>query len=176
MKRLGKIQTLAVAAVAAVALATPFAIAQTGGGDVQGKDRGKRGEWGGRRGGDGGHRGGHFGGGMFRGIELTEEQKTRLQQIRQSFGESTRTLREQLRAKHQEVRQAGEGNTFNEALAAQKLTEAAALQARLMAEEFRMRQESMSVLTAEQKAQLEQRRTERRSRRGERRGAGGPIL
>lgn len=180
MKRLGKIQTLAVAAVAAVALATPFAIAQTGGGDAQGKDRGKRGEWGGRRGGDGGHRGGHFGGGMFRGIELTEEQKTRLQQIRQSFGESTRTLREQLRAKHEEVRQAGEGNTFNEALAAQKLTEAAALQARLMAEEFRMRQESMSVLTAEQKAQLEQRRTERRNRRGERRGArqgaGGPIL
>jgi protein CpxP len=176
MKRLGKIQTFALAAVAGLALATPFAIAQTTGGDGQGNDRGKRGEWGGRRGG-GGHRG-HFG--MFRGIELTEEQQTRLQQIRQNFGESTRSLREQLRAKHQEVRQAGEGNTFNEALAAQKLTEAAALQARLMAEEFRMRQESMSVLTAEQKAQLEQRRTERRNRRGERRGArqgaGGPIL
>jgi protein CpxP len=174
MKRLGKIQTFAAAAVAGLALATPFAIAQTGGGDGQGKDNGKRGEWGGRRG------GGHFGGRMFRGIELTEEQKTRLQQIRQSFGESTRSLREQLRTKHEEVRQAGEGNTFNEALAAQKLTEAAALQARLMAEEFRMRQESMAVLTAEQKAQLEQRRTERRNRRGERRGArqgaGGPIL
>lgn len=181
MKRLGKIQTFAIAAVAGLALATPFALAQTGGGDGQG-DRGKRGEWGGRRGG-GDHRGGRFGGGMFRGIELTEEQQTRLQQIRQSFGESTRTLREQLRAKHEEVRQAGEGNTFNEALAAQKLTEAAALQARLMAEEFRMRQESLSVLTAEQKAQIEQRRAERsqkreerRNRRGARRGAGGPIL
>ena len=179
MKRLGKIQTFALAAVAGLALATPFAIAQTGGGDGQGKDNGERGEWGGRRGG-GGHRGGHFGGGMFRGLDLTEEQKTRLQQIHQSFGENTKALREQLRAKHDEVRQAGEGNTFNEALAAQKLTEAAALQARLMAEEFRMRQESLSVLTAEQKAQLEQRRAERKSRRGERRGerrgAGGPIL
>jgi protein CpxP len=179
MKRLGKIQTFALAAVAGLALATPFAIAQTGGGDGQGKDGGKRGEWGGRRGGGRGH----FGGGMFRGIELTEEQQTRLQQIRQSFGESSRTLRQQLRAKHEEVRQAGEGNTFNEALAAQKLTEAAALQARLMAEEFRMRQESLSVLTAEQKAQMEQRRAERsqkreerRNRRGERRGPGGPIL
>ena len=177
MKRLGKIQTFTLAAVAGLALATPFALAQTGGGDGQGKDRG---EWGGRRGG-GDHRGGHFG--MFRGLELTEEQQTRLQQIRQNFGESTRSLREQLRAKHEEVRQAGEGNTFNEALAAQKLTEAAALQARLMAEEFRMRQESLSVLTAEQKAQLEQRRAERsqkreerKNRRGERRGAGGPIL
>ena len=181
MKRLGKIQTFAIAAVAGLALATPFAIAQTGGGDAQGKDHGKRGEWGGRRGGGGDHRGGgRFGGGMFRGIDLTEEQKTRLQQIHQSFGESTRALREQLRAKHDEVRQAGEGNTFNEQLAAQKLTEAAALQARLMGEEFRMRQESLSVLTAEQKAQLEQRRTERQNRRGERRGerrgAGGPIL
>ena len=181
MKRLGKIQTFAIAAVAGLALATPFAIAQTGGGDGQGKDRGPRGEWGGRQG--GGHRGGHFGGGMFRGLDLTEEQQTRLQQIRQSFGESTRSLREQLRAKHEEVRQAGEGNTFNEALAAQKLTEAATLQAKLMAEEFRMRQESLSVLTAEQKAQLEQRRAERgqkreerKTRRGERRGGGAPIL
>jgi len=181
MKRLGKIQTFAIAAVAGLALATPFALAQTGGGDGQGKDRGPRGEWGGRQG--GGHRGGHFGGGMFRGLDLTEEQQTRLQQIRQSFGESTRSLREQLRAKHEEVRQAGEGNTFNEALAAQKLTEAATLQAKLMAEEFRMRQESLSVLTAEQKAQLEQRRAERgqkreerKTRRGERRGGGAPIL
>ncbi|HEX7177114.1 MAG TPA: Spy/CpxP family protein refolding chaperone [Pyrinomonadaceae bacterium] len=180
MKRLGKIQTFAIAAVAGLALATPFAIAQTGGGDAQGKDHGKRGEWGGRRGGGGDHRGGgRFGGGMFRGIDLTEEQKTRLQQIHQSFGESTRALREQLRAKHDEVRQAGEGNTFNEQLAAQKLTEAAALQAKLMGEEFRMRQESLSVLTAEQKAQMEQKREERRNRRGERRGerrGGGQIL
>ena len=168
MKRLGKIQTLAVAAVAAVALATPFAIAQTGGGDVQGKDRGKRGEWGGRRGGDGGHRGGHFGGGMFRGIELTEEQKTRLQQIRQSFGERTKSLREQLRAKRQELRQAQSGGTFNEALAAQKLTETAGLKAKLMAERFRLHQESLALLTPEQKAQLEQRRQQREQRRAER--------
>ena len=167
MKRLGKIQTFAIAAVAGLALATPFAIAQTGGGDAQGKDHGKRGEWGGRRGGGGDHRGGggRFGGGMFRGIDLTEEQKTRLQQIHQSFGERTKSLREQLHAKRQELRQAESGTTFNEALATQKLTEAAALQARLMAEEFRLRQESLSILTAEQKAQLEQRLRQREQRR-----------
>ena len=71
---------------------------------------------------------------MFRGIELTEEQKTRIKQLHQSFGERTKSLREQLRAKRQELRQAEQGDLFNEALAAQKLTEAAALQAKLMGE------------------------------------------
>jgi Spy/CpxP family protein refolding chaperone len=67
------------------------------------------------------------------------------------------------------LRQAEQGSTFNEALAAQKLTEAASLEARLMGERFRMRQESLSVLTAEQKQQLEQRREQFKGRRGERR-------
>lgn len=169
MKRLGKIKTLAIAAIAALALAAPLALAQTGGGAEQGKQRGERGEWGKRH---GGQRGGgrHFGGRMFRGLDLTDEQKTRLQQLRQEFGERTKSLREQLRAKHMEVRQANEGGTFNEALTTQKLTEAASLQAKLMGEEFKLRQDSMSVLTAEQRTQLEQRREQMKSRRGERRG------
>jgi Spy/CpxP family protein refolding chaperone len=94
-----------------------------------------------------------------------------LQQIHQSFGERTKSLREQLRAKRQELRQAEHGTTFNEAFAAQKLTEAAAIEAKLMGERFRLHQEALSVLTAEQKAQLEQRRQERQQRRG-RRGEG----
>jgi protein CpxP len=105
---------------------------------------------------------------MFRGVELTDEQKTRLKELRQGFGERTKSLREQLRAKRQELRQAESGTTFNEALAAQKLTEAASLEAKLMAESFRLRQESLSILTAEQKAQLEQRRQQREQRRTQR--------
>lgn len=179
MKRLGKIQTFAVAGLSALALATPIALAQTAGGE-QGQgpraERRGKGEFGGRRGGRGGEfggkRGGHFGGGMFRGVELTDEQKTRLQQLRQSFGERTQSLREQLRAKHGELRQAESGTSFNEQLAAQKLTEAAGLQARLMAEEFRLRQESLAVLTPEQRTQLEQRRQQHEQRRQQRRGAG----
>jgi protein CpxP len=171
MKKLGRIQTLAVAGLSALALATPIAIAQTTGGGEQGGQtqgaherrgrEGKRGEFGGRRGG----RGRHFGGGMFRGIELTDAQKASMKQIHQSFGERTKSLREQLRAKHQELRQAESGGTFNEALATQKLTEAASLQAKLMGEEFRMRQESLAVLTPEQKTQLEQRRAEMKAKR-----------
>ena len=157
MKKLGKIQTLAIAGLSAIALAAPIAIAQNAGGD-QGQHK-AHGDWRGERGGDAeGPRGGHFGGGMFRGIDLTDDQKAKLQQIHQGFAERTRPLREQLRAKHEELRQAEQGGTFNEALATQKLTEAAAIEAKLMGEEFRMRQESLSILTPEQKTQLEQRR------------------
>jgi Spy/CpxP family protein refolding chaperone len=166
MKRLGKIKALSLTALAAVALSAPLVLAQTSS-DTQEGARGARAE---RRGGRGGHfGGGRFGGRQFAGIELTDEQKARLQEIRQSFGERTRTLREQLRAKQHEARQAGQGTTFDEALAAQKLTEAAALQARLWAEEFRLRQESLAILTPEQRTSLEQRRAEFEARRGERR-------
>ena len=170
MKRLGKIRTLAVASLSAIAVAAPIAIAQTGQGGTDGQQtpHAERREGHGRH---GGHRGGRgFG---FRGIELTDDQQARLQQLRQSFGERTRPLREQLRAKRQELRQAEQGGTFNEALATQKLTEAAALEARLMGEQFRLRQESLAILTPEQRTQLEQRREQRKQRREQRRGEGG---
>jgi protein CpxP len=170
MKKLGTIQKFAVAGLSALALAVPVALAQTAGTPQgeQGQHRGERGKRHGKGGERGGRRGGHFGRGAFRGVELTEEQKTRMRQLREGFGERTKSLREQLRAKRQELRQAESGSTFNEALAAQKLTEAAGLQAKLMAEEFRLRQESLSILTAEQRTQLEQRRQQREQRREQR--------
>src|SRR4051812_12979427 len=167
MKKLGRIQTFAVAGLSALALAVPVAIAQTTTGNEQGAQRQgaheRHGEGGGRRGGRGG---GGFGGGMmFRGLELTDAQKASLKQIRQSFGERTKSLREQLRAKHEELRQSESGGTFNEALATQKLTEAASLQAKLMGEEFKMHQEALAILTPEQKTQMEQRRAEFKAKR-----------
>jgi Spy/CpxP family protein refolding chaperone len=74
---------------------------------------------------------------------------------------------EQLHAKHQELRQASEGGTFNEALATQKLTEIAPLEAKLMGAQASMHQEMLSVLTAEQKAQLEQAKAQFKTRHGE---------
>ena len=170
MKKLGRIQTFAIAGLSALALATPLAIAQTTGGEQggqkgaherHGKGGGERGEFGGRRGG----RGGHFGGGMFRGVDLTDAQKASLKQLHEGFGERTKALREQLHAKHEELRQAEAGGTFNEALAAQKLAEVAPIQAKLMAEEFSLRQASLAILTPEQKTKLEQRRAEFESKR-----------
>jgi protein CpxP len=168
MKKLGRIQTIAFAGLSALAIAAPVAIAQTAGNDQGAQPQGShegRGK-GDRHGGRGGHRGGHRGGGMmFRGLELTDAQKASMKQVRESFGERTKSLREQLRAKHQELRQAESGGTFNESLAAQKLAELAPIQAKLMAEQARMRQESLAVLTPEQKTQLEQRRAEFKAKR-----------
>ena len=104
-------------------------------------------------------------GGFFRGLNLTDDQKAKMKQIRESFAESNKPLREQVRAKRQELRQASEGGTFNEALATQKLTEIAPLEAKLMAARANQHQQMLSVLTAEQKAQLEQSRAQFKQRR-----------
>jgi protein CpxP len=164
MNKLGKIKTLTIASLSAVALAAPIAFAQSttttqDTSQATGERHGGHGQgWGGRR-------GGRMGGMMFGGINLTDDQKAKMKEIGQSFRESTKSLREQLRAKRQELRQANEGGTFNEALATQKLQESAGLQAKLMGEQFRMRQQMLAVLTPEQKTQLEQKRAEFKAKR-----------
>src|SRR6185436_19575114 len=163
MNKLGKIKTLTIASLSAVALAAPIAFAQS---TTTTQDTPQA--TGERHGGHGkgwGERGGHRGGMMFRGINLTDDQKAKMKEIGQSFRQSTKSLHEQLRAKRQELRQASEGGTFNEALATQKLQESAGLQAKLMGEQFRMRQQMLAVLTPEQKTQLEQKRAEFKAKR-----------
>ena len=160
-----RFKTVAIAAISSIALAGSIAFAQTTTPD-QSNQQGTRTE---RRGG-GKHRGHGFGGmrhgGFFKQLNLTEDQKTKMKQIHESFAERNKPLREQLRAKRQELRQASEGGTFNEALATQKLTEMASLEAKLMGEQFKLHQETLSVLTAEQKAQLEQSKAQFKGRRG----------
>jgi protein CpxP len=167
MKR-PRIKTLAIATLSAIALATSIAVAQsvsTGQDNAQGPKK----EWQGR-----GERREHGWGGMqggaFRQLNLTDDQKAKLKQIRESFVAQNKPLRDQLHAKRQELHQASEGGTFNEALATQKLTDVASLEAKLMGEEFKMHQDMLSVLTAEQKAQLEQSKAQFKARHGERRG------
>jgi Spy/CpxP family protein refolding chaperone len=166
MMKLGKVKVLTISALAAIALAGSIVLAQTAGSDQTGPQK-ERGSWQGRGGWRGHGMGGHMG--LFRGITLTEDQKAKMKQIGQSSRESTRPLREQLQAKRQELRQATEGGTFNEALATQKLQEMAGLQAKLMGERFKLRQEMLSILTPEQKTQLEQKRAEFKAKRDERR-------
>jgi periplasmic protein CpxP/Spy len=166
MSKLGRFKMIAVAAISAIALAASIAVAQT----VTNQDNGQgaRGAW---HGGRGDHKGPGFGGmregGLFRQLNLTDDQKTKMKQIRESFAQTNKPLRDQLRAKRQELRQASEGGTFNEALATQKLTEIAPLEAKMMGEQAKLHQEMLSVLTAEQKAQLEQAKAQFKTRRGD---------
>ena len=164
MKKLGKFKMLAIASLSAIALTASIAVAQSVKTDQDnakprgdwhgGRGRGERKGWGGMR------------GGVFSQLNLTDDQKAKMKQIRESFAATNKPLREQLRAKRQELRQASEGGTFNEALATQKLTEMAGLRAKLMGEEIKLHQEMQSVLTAEQKAQLEQRKAQFKTRDG----------
>ena len=167
MKKLKVI--LAIVSLSAVALAASVAVAQsvkTG----QANQQGRRHEWRGQ----GMKRGFHQGGAVWNRLNLTDDQKAKMKQIRESFMASNKPLLDQVRAKRQELRQASEGGTFNEALATQKLTEMAGLQAKLMGERFKLNQEMQTVLTAEQKAQLEQMKAQFKTHHGERRGQGGP--
>lgn len=159
----GRIKTVAIATLSAIALAASIAVAQTVTTD-QSTSQGTRTE---RHGGRGGHEGwGGMRGGMFKQLNLTDDQKAKMKQIRESFATSNKPLHDQLRAERQELRQASEGGTFNEALATQKLTEMASLQAKVMGERFKLHQEMLSVLTTEQKAQLEQSKAQFKARRG----------
>jgi len=173
MKNLGTIKTLTIASLAVLALTVSIALAQKAGTTHKGDSQAFSGHgegWGQR-----GERDGGMGGMFFRGLNLTDDQKAKMKQISQSFHERTQSLHQELRAKHQELRQAGEGATFDEALATQKLQESAPLQAKLMGEQFKMRQEMLSLLTPEQKTQFEQKRAEFKQRgneRGHRMGQG----
>jgi protein CpxP len=145
-------------------LVASVAFAQTAASTQDNKEK-ARGEWRGQ-GKRGGHRGG-FGGGMFHNLNLTDDQKARMKQIRESFDERTKSLREQLRANRQELRKASEGGTFNETLATQVLTQEAGLKAKMMGEQFKLRQEMLTVLTPEQRTQMEQMREQFKAKRAE---------
>jgi protein CpxP len=167
MKKIGKIKMLTIVSLSVLALSVPIALAQTTGTnqDKHGTREGRQGRgkhW-------GGHKGGMHGG-MFRGLNLTDDQKAKMKQIGQSSRERTQPLRAELKTKRQALRQAGASGTFDEALATQTLTETAGLQAKLMGERFRTRQEMLAVLTPEQKTQLEQKRAEFKARWAERSG------
>jgi periplasmic protein CpxP/Spy len=175
MTKPGKIKTLTIASLSAVALAAPIAWAQSTGTNQESQqvtlqERHGHGKgWGEGKGWeDRGGRRGKMRGMMLQGLNLTDDQKGRMKQISQSFRERTQSLHQELRAKRQDLRQASEGGTFNEALATQKLTESAGLQAKLMGAQFKMRQEMLAVLTPEQKAQLDQKRAEFKAKRAAR--------
>jgi len=170
MRKLGRIPGIATAGLMAASLAVPFVLAQTAPSttSTEGRRTERQERWG--RGEGRGHRGGE--GRMFGRLNLTDAQKAQMKQIHQSFRERTQPLRQELHAKRQELRQANQ-TAFNETLTAQKLAEMSGLEAKLMGEQFKLRQETLALLTPEQKTELEQQREQFKSRRGGRRAPQG---
>lgn len=162
MNKLGRYKTFAIATLSAIALAASIAVAQTVTTNQDGSQGPRQGWQRGDHKGFRGMRGGEF----FKQLNLTDDQKAKMKQIRESFATANKPLFDQLRAKRQELRQASQGGTFNEALATQKLTEIAPLEAKMMGEQAKLHQEMLSVLTPEQKAQLDQAKAQFKSRRG----------
>ena len=100
MKTLGKLKTLGLAtALTATAVAGSIAVAQTVAPNQSAQEQGQQRREG-RRGGRGGDRNHGFGGmrgdRLFSQLNLTEDQKAKVQQIHQSFAERNKPLREQL--------------------------------------------------------------------------------
>ncbi len=163
MKKPNRIQVIIAAVAMAIAVAVPMAIAQST--DTSGSAQKERRAHGRGRGERGGNR---MMGRMFSRLDLTDAQKAQLKQIRENRRQSLTPLLTEIRTKRQEIRRSNQGGTFDEALVKQKLTEIAPLQAKLIGERFKLRQEMFSVLTPEQKTKLEQMREQFKSRRAER--------
>ena len=116
---------------------------------------------------------GHFGhrgamGRVFSQLGLTDAQKAQLKQVRSNHKAALTDLRGQIRAKMQGLRQGEQSGAFDEQAATQALTDTAPLRAKLMSEEFKMRQEMLAVLTPDQKAKLDQMRQQWKSNAAQR--------
>jgi Spy/CpxP family protein refolding chaperone len=109
-------------------------------------------------------RGGHgrMGRALFRGITLTDAQKTRLESLRESHKTQARTLREQLRPQMQALRDARQKNDT----VAMRTSRSQLMQKReqLMALADRRRVEVRSILTPEQQSTFDKNSTELRDR------------
>lgn len=160
--------TAAILSIVLVAMGAMFVFAQDGAGQKDGKRGfGKRG---------GHHRGGH--GMMFRGLDLTDEQKAQMKTIRQASKESTKSIREQMKANRQKLQTLSESGTFDEAQVKAIAAEQGNLSAQMIVEKEKVKTQMLAILTPEQKAkaaemkaQFKQKREERKQKRAERRAA-----
>lgn len=159
--------TAAILSIVLVAMGAMFVFAQDGAGQKDGKGKfGKR----------GGHRGGH--GMMFRGLDLTDEQKAQMKTIRQASKESTKSIREQMKANRQKLQTLSESGTFDEAQVKAIAAEQGNLSAQMIVEKEKVKTQMLAILTPEQKAkaaemkaQFKQKREERKQKWAEKRAA-----
>lgn len=122
-----------------------------------------------------GKRGGHHGKGfrhgrkarLFQQLNLTDAQKAQLKEIKQRHRESTKSLREEMRASRRSMKQVTQNGAFNESAVRAAAQASNNARVELAVVRAKMRSEMFAVLTAEQKTQLEQLKEQRRQKRQE---------
>lgn len=160
--------TVAILSIVLVAMGAMFVFAQDGAGQKDGKRGfGKRG---------GHHRGGH--GMMLRGLDLTDEQKAQVKTIMQSSRESSKPLREQMKANRQKLQTLSDSGNFDQAQVQALADEQGKLTAQMIVEKEKVKSQISAILTPEQKAkaaemkaQFKQKREERKQKWAEKRAA-----
>lgn len=121
-----------------------------------------------------GKRGGHHRGGsgmMFRGLDLTDEQKAKVKELQTASRTSLQPTREALRANRQKMQELTANGAFDEAQVTALANEQAALQAKMIVERQRTKAQFFSLLTDEQKAKAAEMKAKRGERGKFRRGA-----
>jgi protein CpxP len=94
----------------------------------------------------------------FRGLDLTDDQKTQLKQINESHAAEFKAVRDKSRAAHDGMRELLDAETINESAIRAKSAEIAAAEADMLILNAKVRKESMQILTADQLAKLKERR------------------
>jgi protein CpxP len=151
---------IAIIAVAVLSIGAMLAFAQTTDGGTD-KKWGKRG---------GGHNRG--GGMMFRGLDLTEDQKAQMKSIREASKATTAPLREAMKANRQKLAEATANGAFDEAQVTAIANEGASITAQMTVQRTKVKSQMFAILTDEQKAKaaemkatMKQRFQERRNKR-----------
>lgn len=166
--------------IALVAVGAIFVFGQKADTNMDGKRFGK----GGDRAGHGRHgkRGGDKGMGMMlRGLDLTDAQKAQVKAIHEANFESTKSLREQMKANHDQLETATAGGAFNESQVQAIAQQQGALHAQMIVAREKVKSQVFAILTvdqkakaAEMKAQFEQKRADREAKMAERKADKAP--
>lgn len=163
--------TVAILSIILVAMGAMFIFAQDG---TSNKD-GKRGF--GKR--SGHHRGGGMRGGMMlRGLDLTDEQKAQVKTIMQSSKETSKPIRQQMKANREKLQTLSDSGNFDQSQVQAIANQQGALSAQMIVEKEKVKSQINAILTPEQKAkaaemkaQFKQKREERKQKRADRRAA-----
>jgi Spy/CpxP family protein refolding chaperone len=107
---------------------------------------------------------GHGGPRMFQALQLSDEQKSSIQELYATNRENLRPLREQLQQQRQLLRQAAEKQPFDEAQVRFQAQELAKLQAEAIVAHAALMNQVSAILTPEQRATLENLKEQRQQR------------